>query len=225
MQVNPFEYIPMTFHVTDIEDKEFGNFREEYERRTESIKDEEKKKKSEQFKYGFRPKKRNAWLVKPGENTNRGTGIEVVESMDEIKEIIERDKVDKLGRPRTHILQEYIMPFLYQKRKFDIRVYVCLTSINGYQKGYWYQDGYIRTASKEFNMKNLNNKFIHLTNDAVQKYHEDYGKFEPANKLSFADFQRYLDTVYNGGLENSQKLKFFQHAFPEMKVLLAQSRK
>ena len=63
------------------------------------------------------------------------------------------------------------MPFLYQKRKFDIRCYVCLTSINGHQKGYWFQDGYIRTASKEFNMKNLNNKFIHLTNDAVQKYH------------------------------------------------------
>ena len=68
--------------------------------------------------------------------------------MEEIKEIIERDKVDKLGRPRTHILQEYIMPFLYQKRKFDIRSYILVTSINGYQKGYWYQDGYIRTASK-----------------------------------------------------------------------------
>lgn len=110
------------------------------------------------------------------------------------------------------------MPFLYQKRKFDIRSYICVTSINGYQKGYWYQDGYIRTASKEFNMKNLNNKFIHLTNDAVQKYHEDYGKFEPANKLSFADFQRYLDAVHNSNAENSSKLKFFQQAYPEMKV-------
>ena len=106
------------------------------------------------------------------------------------------------------------MPFLYQKRKFDIRSYICVTSINGYQKGYWFQDGYIRTASKEFNMKNLNNKFIHLTNDAVQKYHEDYGKFEPANKLSFADFQRYLDAVYNSNAENGNKLKFYQQAYP-----------
>jgi len=110
------------------------------------------------------------------------------------------------------------MPFLYQKRKFDIRSYILITSINGYQKGYWYQDGYIRTASKEFNMKNLNNKFIHLTNDAVQKHHEDYGKYEPANKLSYADFQRYIDAVYNSGLENGQKLKFYQQAYPEMKV-------
>lgn len=46
-------------------------------------------------------------------------------------------------------------------------------------------------------MKNLSNRMIHLTNDAVQKYSEDYGKYQPGNKLSFADFQRYLDTNYN----------------------------
>ena len=67
-------------------------------------------------------------------------------------------------------------------------------------------------------MKNLNNKFIHLTNDAVQKSHEDYGKYEPANKLSFADFQRHLDTVYNTGAENGNKLKFYHQVYPEMKV-------
>lgn len=56
--------------------------------------------------------------------------------------------MDDQGRPRTHIIQEYIMPFLYQKRKFDIRCYILITSVNGIQKGYWYQDGYIRTACK-----------------------------------------------------------------------------
>jgi tubulin--tyrosine ligase len=29
---------------------------------------------------------------------------------------------------------------------------------------------------------------IHLTNDAIQKYSENYGKFEPGNKLSFDEF-------------------------------------
>ena len=37
---------------------------------------------------------------------------------------------------------------------------------------------------------------IHLTNDAVQKKGEDYGKFEAGNKLSYADFQAYLDKNY-----------------------------
>lgn len=52
-------------------------------------------------------------------------------------------------------------------------------------KAYFYRDGYIRTASKEFTMQNLGNKFIHLVNDAVQKYSDEYGKHEPANKLSY----------------------------------------
>ena len=55
-------------------------------------------------------------------------------------------------------------------------------------KAYFYRDGYIRTASKEFNMYNLANKFIHLVNDAVQSHCEDYGRYEPANKLSYHDF-------------------------------------
>ncbi len=50
-------------------------------------------------------------------------------------------------------------------------------------KGYWYQEGYIRTSSKEFSTKNITNKFIHLTNDAVQKKSEDYGRFENGNKV------------------------------------------
>ena len=37
---------------------------------------------------------------------------------------------------------------------------------------------------------------IHLTNDAVQKNAEDYGKFEAGNKLSYNDFQNYLDKNY-----------------------------
>ena len=35
---------------------------------------------------------------------------------------------------------------------------------------------------------------IHLTNDAVQKKSDDYGKFEAGNKLSYLDFQKYLDS-------------------------------
>jgi hypothetical protein len=60
-----------------------------------------------------------------------------------------------------------------------------LTSINGLMKGYFYEDGYIRTSCKEFDLDNLGNRFIHLTNDAVQKKSEDYGKFENGNKMSY----------------------------------------
>ena len=67
-----------------------------------------------------------------------------------------------------------------------------VTSVNDILKAYWYEEGYIRTSCKEFTLKNLKNRFIHLTNDAVQKKSEDYGKYENANKISFADFEKYL---------------------------------
>ena len=50
----------------------------------------------------------------------------------------------------------------------------------------------MRTASKEYTLKNLENKLVHLTNDAVQKKGEEYGKFENFNKVSFAELQRYI---------------------------------
>jgi hypothetical protein len=39
-------------------------------------------------------------------------------------------------------------------------------------------------------------EMIHLTNDAIQKKGDRYGKYEPANKLSYSQFQRYLDTAF-----------------------------
>lgn len=59
------------------------------------------------------------------------------------------------------------------------------TSQNGVFKAYWFEEGYIRTSSQIFTLKNLSNRMIHLTNDAVQKKSEDYGKFEGGNKVPF----------------------------------------
>jgi hypothetical protein len=69
-----------------------------------------------------------------------------------------------------------------------------LTAVNGGLKAYWFDEGYIRTSSKEFTLRNIDSRIIHLTNDAVQKRGDDYGKFEGNNKISFVDFQKYLDT-------------------------------
>ena len=89
---------------------------------------------------------------------------------------------------KTYIVQKYIeKPLLYHKRKFDIRCYLLLTTINGVHKAYWYQDGYIRTSSTEYSLHNLQNKMIHLTNDAVQKNSDDYGKYENGNKVTLIE--------------------------------------
>ena len=115
---------------------------------------------------------------------------------------------------RTYIIQKYIeRPLLINKRKFDIRMYGLLTSINGVLNGYFYEEGYLRTSSKEFTLKNLSKKTIHLTNDAVQNKAEDYGKYEAGNKLSFADLNKYLETNYS-----DLHVDFYRDILPQIKV-------
>ena len=122
------------------------------------------------------------WIIKPGENTNRGTGIQVSRDINHIKSIVNNSQV--YGKKRSYIVQKYIeKPFLYKNRKFDIRTYSLTTTTNGNFQGYWYSDGYLRTCSREYSLKNDKNRMVHLTNDAVQKKGDDYGKFESGNKV------------------------------------------
>jgi hypothetical protein len=173
MGENPFDYMPVTFHVTGENDKEFARFCE-YQAKGVG---------------GF------LWIVKPGENTNRGNGINVLRNIDEIRKEIKNNPFPATGL-HTFIIQKYIEnPFLIQKRKFDIRCFALVTSINGVLQCYFYEEGYIRTSSKKFSTSDLTNMFIHLTNDAIQKKSENYGKYESGNKLTYSDLQRYLDAV------------------------------
>mmetsp|Transcript_5226 Transcript_5226/g.4813 ORF Transcript_5226/g.4813 Transcript_5226/m.4813 type:complete len:163 (+) Transcript_5226:352-840(+) len=61
---------------------------------------------------------------------------------------------------------------------------------------------------------NLNNRYIHLTNDAIQKNSEDYGKFENANKLSFSDFDRYFE------INGEYDLKFKRDFLPQIRKII-----
>lgn len=124
--------------------------------------------------------------MKPGENSNRGNGITVCYSLEEIKLRLKAKEKNSDGSLRTFIIQKYMeKPLLYKGRKFDIRHYMLLTSFNGIIKAYWFPEGYIRTSSSPYTLKRGTNLLVHLTNDAVQKYAGDYGKFEKGNKISY----------------------------------------
>lgn len=110
------------------------------------------------------------WIVKPGENTNRGYGICVVDNFKDIDQKIKEmlSEAEDDDREHTVIVQKYIeKPLLVYKRKFDIRVFGLLTTVNGVMRGYFYDEGYLRTSSKEYNLNQLANKYVHLTNDAI----------------------------------------------------------
>ncbi len=199
MGEDPFNTLPLTFHIRQgVGDPEFVRFTEYYDQLEEKRKSEGK------------TAEKNVWIIKPGEYSNRGCGISVMHDFEEIKAFI----ADTGKRPHTYILQKYIeKPLLISKRKFDIRMYGMLTSINGTIKGYFYEEGYIRTSCKEYSLKNLSNKAIHLTNDAVQQKYDDYGKYEPGNKLSFPDFQKYLDASFP-----ALNIDFYRDLLPQIKV-------
>jgi tubulin---tyrosine ligase len=53
-------------------------------------------------------KEYNAWIVKPGENSNRGTGIKMCLSLEDIKNILKKREKYFDGSCRTYIVQAYI---------------------------------------------------------------------------------------------------------------------
>ena len=84
------------------------------------------------------------------------------------------------------------MPLLYQGRKFDIRSYMLVTWVNNVLNGYVYEECYVRTSSKQFDIDSQN-KYVHLTNDAIQSMSHEYGKYEEGNKVSEVVFSKYFD--------------------------------
>ena len=85
---------------------------------------------------------------------------------------------------------------------------------------YMFKEGYIRTSSSVFviDLKNIDNKYVHLTNNAIQKYGVDYSKFEDGNQLSFDQFQDYLKSAYP-----HKNINIFEDIVPEMKNIIIKS--
>ena len=194
-----FKYLPTTFHVSNgIEDDTYLKFLNLYY----SIAKNPNPEQNDKF---------NAWIVKPGENTNRGQGITVCLTLDSIKNILKKREKQYDGSYRTYIIQKYIeRPLLYKKRKFDLRHYIMVNCHNGLIKGYWFKEGYGRTTSTEYSLKQGFSS-VHLTNDAVQKNLPDYGKHEKGNKISYDELHNYLAKLGKG-------YDFFGKSYPRMKV-------
>ena len=77
----------------------------------------------------------------------------------------------------SFIIQKYLeRPLLFDNRKFDIRVWVMFTHE---YKVYFFREGYIRTSSSTYttNKEKIEDNEIHLTNNAVQKHSNTYGRF------------------------------------------------
>ncbi|EGF77287.1 hypothetical protein BATDEDRAFT_35990 [Batrachochytrium dendrobatidis JAM81] len=100
------------------------------------------------------------WILKPPASA-RGNGIRVI------------NKWSEIPKKRDLICSQYISnPFLVYQRKFDLRLYVVVTSFDPLRI-YLYKDGIVRFASEpyqhNFTTKNIRNRFVHLTNYSINK--------------------------------------------------------
>uniref|UniRef100_A0A8C1KN40 Tubulin polyglutamylase TTLL4-like n=1 Tax=Cyprinus carpio TaxID=7962 RepID=A0A8C1KN40_CYPCA len=103
------------------------------------------------------------WIVKPPASA-RGIGIQVIH------------KWSQMPRKRPLLVQKYLhKPYLISGNKFDLRIYVYVTSYDPLRV-YIFNDGLVRFASCKYSpsMKTLNNKFMHLTNYSVNKKNSEY---------------------------------------------------
>lgn len=107
-----FDYLPVTFHIKRYGDAAWVEF-EKYYTQDERAQDGER-----------------VWIVKPGENSNRGKGITVHSEWEGLRRWVAGEIGGENNPRKTLIVQKYISrPLLYHRRKFDIRCYMLLVRL------------------------------------------------------------------------------------------------
>ncbi len=108
-------------------------------------------------------------------------------------------------------MQKYIeKPLLYNYRKFDVRLWVLLTHK---MEIYLFKEGHLKATSFNFDLDS-NDLYIHLTNYSVQKYSDDFEKFEIGNEISFDELQSSLNHCYNLNIDVRK------YILPKMKKII-----
>ncbi|MEE6494674.1 hypothetical protein FKM82_001836 [Ascaphus truei] len=132
-------------------------------------------------------KRQKTFIIKPA-NGAMGHGISLIRNG------------EKLQAQDHLIVQEYLdKPFLMEGYKFDLRVYILLTSCDPLRI-FLYNDGLVRMGTEKYHSpseSNLNQLYMHLTNYSVNKHNENFGRDETedrGSKRSIRWFTEFLRT-------------------------------
>lgn len=132
------------------------------------------------------------WIMKPA-NAAQGRGIFLVNKLAQIKK----------WKTKDYVISRYIeKPLLIGGKKFDLRLYVLVTSYRPL-KVYLYAHGFARFCNAKYTQQELKNPFIHLTNVAIQKHNEDYNS-NHGGKWNIQHVRLFIETTW--GYEAAQKL-------------------
>jgi hypothetical protein len=155
----------------------------------------------------------NMWVIK-AIDLNRGRCIKIAKDLNKISSLLkkykkgvernikedeETEQNDLKSNNRKYkannvLIQKYIeSPLLYKGRKFDIRLWVLLSHKMDL---YVFKEGHLKTCSVPYEL-GIINTFIHLTNYSIQKYNDNFSKYEEGNEVSFFTFQQYLNMEHS----------------------------
>uniref|UniRef100_A0A8C7YYP4 Tubulin tyrosine ligase-like family, member 7 n=1 Tax=Oryzias sinensis TaxID=183150 RepID=A0A8C7YYP4_9TELE len=121
-----------------------------------------------------RKRKQKTFIVKPS-NGAMGHGIWLIRNC------------EKLPAQEHFIVQEYLdKPFLMEGYKFDLRIYILVTSCDPLRI-FLYNDGLVRMGTEKYHAPseaNLSQLYMHLTNYSVNKHNENFERDETVDKGS-----------------------------------------
>ena len=153
------------------------------------------------FKAQFNQKKAKTFIVKP-EASCQGKGIFLTRNF------------DWLQAGEHYVAQRYLhKPYLIDKLKFDLRIYVLVTGMNPL-RAYIYHEGLARFATEEYTSplgSNLGDLCMHLTNYAINKdsedfiFNEDPNKDDVGHKRSLRAVFDYIDSHRQGPKDKTGK--------------------
>ncbi|VVC37019.1 Tubulin-tyrosine ligase/Tubulin polyglutamylase [Cinara cedri] len=138
----------------------------------------------------------STWIMKPC-GKSQGAGIFLIDKLSQLKKWAKEKKYPKNSAitKNTYIISRYIEnPLLICGKKFDLRLYVLVTSFQPL-KAYQFKFGFCRFCSVKYKydsqVSDINCLFAHLTNVSVQKQGNDYNCIH-GGKWSTENLKLYL---------------------------------
>ncbi|XP_065296562.1 polyglutamylase complex subunit TTLL1 isoform X2 [Dermacentor albipictus] len=128
------------------------------------------------------------WIVKPCGKA-QGIGIKLVDRPSQVKSLI--NSWESQGNRESHVLCRYVdPPLLVGGRKFDLRLYVLVTSFQPVH-AFLYRKGFCRFCQLHYRTKGLDNPFVHLTNVSVQRHGGRYNQSH-GGKWSLSSLETFV---------------------------------
>lgn len=143
------------------------------------------------------------WIMKPS-SRSQGKGIFLVNKLAQVKRWF-HSRATQMGPKDAYVISRYVDdPLLIGGKKFDLRLYVLVTSYRPL-KAYIFRRGFARFTTINYTneITELDNELIHLTNVAVQKHSDDYSA-QHGGKWSLQNLRLYIESTR--GLEAAEKL-------------------